>query len=163
MVCERLGDKTFVLGYLTVLRKIRPLDVSRYFLIYLLTGFKNDKSVMLECVKNNGCLLSVAVDEIKNDKEVVLEAVKTKGSCLEYASKRLKNDKEVVIRAVKNDWSALEYVSEDLQKDKDVLSAAAEALSLKKKKAKSKKLIKSAYIIDSSKDSKKSCIPCKVL
>jgi hypothetical protein len=43
------------------------------------------------------------MESVKNNYEIVIEAVKNSGCVLEYASLELKNNYEIVIEAVKND------------------------------------------------------------
>ena len=45
-------------------------------------------------------MLYYASDKLRNDREIVMESLKNDGCELCYASDKLKNDKEVVIKAV---------------------------------------------------------------
>ena len=65
---------------------------------------RNNKSFVLEVLKQYGILLGYASDELRNDKEVVLAAVQNDCDALKYASEELKNDKEVVLTAIKSEW-----------------------------------------------------------
>ena len=60
--------------------------------------------------------LSFASATLQDDKSVVLEAVKQDGRALRYVSKRLKDNKEVVALAIEKDVQNLAYASKRLQK-----------------------------------------------
>ena len=51
--------------------------------------FCNDKEIMMEALKNNGCTLKFASDELKKDPELVMEALKCNGYVLEYRDELL--------------------------------------------------------------------------
>jgi hypothetical protein len=53
----------------------------------------------------------------KNNKDVVLEAVKQDGMALQFASDELKNNKDVVLKAVRQNVWVLRFASEELQKE----------------------------------------------
>ena len=76
-------------------------------------------------VKQDGCALEYASDELKGDKEVVIEAVRRNGEVLRFAAEHLKADKEVVIEAVKRSRRALRFASDELKSDGEVARLAS--------------------------------------
>ncbi len=84
----------------------------------------NNKTFILQAVKQSGCALEHASEELRNDRDIVLEAVKQKNYALEYASKELRNDRDIVLEAVKQAGYALRYASEELRNDRDIVLEA---------------------------------------
>ena len=81
-----------------------------------------NKEEALECITNQE--FESVPKKFYNDKSFVLEAVKQDGLALEYADESLQKDKSIVLEAVKQDGVALEYADESLQKDPDIIKAA---------------------------------------
>ena len=80
----------------------------------------NDKTVVIEVLKNNGLFLRYAHESFKNDPEIVFEAVKQCGISLTYASSNLKSNIDIVTAAVKSHPHALLYTSDNLKKNKEL-------------------------------------------
>ncbi|MEE3342775.1 MAG: DUF4116 domain-containing protein [Bacilli bacterium] len=92
---------------------------------YFIEDFKvDDKKIIIDAIKQNGCALKYANEDIKKDKEIVLSAVKRDGLALEYANESLKKDKEVVLTAVKENGKVLHYADKSLKKDKEIVLTA---------------------------------------
>lgn len=85
--------------------------------------FSNDKELIMMIIKNQriGHILRVLSDELRDDKEIVLLCVKYNGYHLKYASERLKGDKEVVMVAIENDKYAIKNASKELQDDPEII------------------------------------------
>ncbi len=84
----------------------------------------NNKTFMLQAVKQNGSALKFASEELRNDREFILEAVKQNGYALECASKELQNDSEIVLEAVKQNSYALQFASKELRNDREFIIEA---------------------------------------
>lgn len=74
--------------------------------------------------RNGMCLQNLEV--FKNNRDLVLIAIKENGCSIKYASENLKNDKELVLIAIENNINAFEYISDKLKKDLDVLKLSIE-------------------------------------
>jgi len=70
--------------------------------------------------------LSSAPFDVRDDKSIVLKIVGQDGSELLYASDRLKADKDTVLAAIKDYPAALKYADHTLQNDPDVVLEALE-------------------------------------
>lgn len=86
--------------------------------------YKDNKEVVLLCVKTNGLALQFASPHLQRDKEVCLEAIKQHVHALEFCSPDLKRNMEFVMSAVKLDGAALMYAAPSLQAEKDVVMEA---------------------------------------
>ena len=84
-------------------------------LLHISDDLKNDKEFMIACVKENVKSLLHSSDNLKNDKEFILTCIKENGLALEYASDDLKNDIEIVLYAVLQDELALKFASIELK------------------------------------------------
>ena len=81
-----------------------------------------NKEEALECITNQE--FESVPEKFYNDKSFVLEAVKQDGLALEYADESLKKNKSIVLEALKLDGYALKFADESLQKDPDIIKAA---------------------------------------
>ena len=95
-----------------------------YALRYASDELRNDRDIVLEAVKQNGHVLRDASDELRNDRDIVLEAVKQRGRALQYASDELRNNGDIVLEAVKQNCHALRDASDELQNDRDIVREA---------------------------------------
>ena len=85
---------------------------------------KNERDFLLEALKQSGCALEYASDDLKADPVVVLEALKQNWLALEYASNDLKADRDFMLAAVKQYGGALRYASFELIGDMNLRFAA---------------------------------------
>lgn len=111
---------------------IEVLKNNGLFLRYAHESFKNDPEIVLEAVKQCGISLSYASSNLKSNIDIVTAAVKSHPHALMYASDKLKENKELCLKSVTADGSCLAYVPSELTKDKDIVRAALtnNALSL---------------------------------
>lgn len=82
---------------------------------------RDNKNVVMMCVKSVGQALYYASDRLKNDSDIVLEAVKNDGLSLSSASKELRNREEIVKQALQNNAYALRFASDRLKNDRDLV------------------------------------------
>ena len=114
---DEIDDKILILDFLKFGGSCEILSLAS-------AEIRDDKSIVLKAVSQDGDSLEYASDKLKNDREVVLVAVLNSGRTLKYASDELKNDKEVVLLAVYDDGRALKYASDQLKNDKEVVRVA---------------------------------------
>lgn len=107
-------DKEFILQFF--------FSDNKYILDRYYVDIINNKKFMLDLIKDNGCFLVYASDEIKNDRSLVLEAIKN-GLSLEKVSDEFKNDKEIVLTAINNGGFYCD-ASDNMQNDKEIALAA---------------------------------------
>ena len=105
------NDRTIVL---TAIRQ------NYYALTYLskdvAKSFLNDREIGLIIIKQRSNRLNILQEPLRNDHTIVLTAVSNDGLVLRYASESLRNDRTIVLAAVKQNERALVYASERLQK-----------------------------------------------
>ena len=82
---------------------------------------RQDRSLVMQCVKQNGLTLHNAVEELRQDRQVVLEAIKTTPKALQYAHYSLQDDKDLCLEAVTRDVSSFAYCSSRLKLDADLI------------------------------------------
>lgn len=94
--------------------------------------FKDDKEIVMEAVRSNGCNLKHVVPPLNKDLEVITRAVESNGDALEYIPfKKYRADKGLVIKAIKSSRQAyvFDYIHPTLRKDKDFMLQAIEVYS----------------------------------
>eukprot|EP00747_Dinoflagellata_sp_TGD_P030442 gnl/TRDRNA2_/TRDRNA2_134630_c0_seq1.p1 gnl/TRDRNA2_/TRDRNA2_134630_c0~~gnl/TRDRNA2_/TRDRNA2_134630_c0_seq1.p1 ORF type:complete len:387 (+),score=72.89 gnl/TRDRNA2_/TRDRNA2_134630_c0_seq1:212-1372(+) len=87
-------------------------------------------SRFIEMVSVAGMQLAVAPEALREDKSLVLAAVRQNGRALEYGSEELKADAEVVLVAVKDQGIALEHAAASLRADRTIVLAAVQQCGL---------------------------------
>ena len=85
-----------------------------------------DHEFILAAVKQNGCALQYASKELQSDREIVLAALASFGGALQFADHSLRCDRGAVLAAMLQDESALRYADESLQSDQRLLCEASE-------------------------------------
>ena len=88
------------------------------------SGFTLDKPFILETVRIDGRVLEFAPSNFTDDKEIVLEAIKSNSYAFKYASLRLRNDKEVVFEAIKKNPTMFKFAGNSIKTNKDILIKA---------------------------------------
>jgi hypothetical protein len=84
--------------------------------------FRNDEEIVFESAKADiSNTLKYTSNKLKNNKKIVIECVKNNATSLYHASDELKNDKYVVLTAIKNNFNSYTFASENLQNDKEVI------------------------------------------
>ena len=81
---------------------------------------REDRDVVLACVKHYGLALEFASDALRGDRDIVFEALKQAGMALRYASETLRGDGELVLAAVRQNVEALKYVSESARNNPEI-------------------------------------------
>ena len=109
-LCIQLTLNKFNIINNAVLSKLTDTDVIKIIfnqedllLDCTTNNLKNDKSSILEAIKNDINVLLDISNDLKNDKEFILTCIKENGLALEFASNNLKNDIEIVLYAVLQD------------------------------------------------------------
>jgi hypothetical protein len=86
--------------------------------------YMNDKSFILDAVKENSRILLFISDTMREDREVVLTAAKHDGRALEYVPIQFRADREVVLAAIRDHGTAIRHASTELRADRDIVLVA---------------------------------------
>lgn len=92
---------------------------------YVSERLRNDTDIVMSAIKTDGLNLKFAGQAFKNDKSLAIMAIENNGS-IEFLSKDLKNDSEIVLLALKNSGSQLKYAGDAFKKDKDIVLMACQ-------------------------------------
>ncbi len=106
-----------------------------YYLVKLLVGaqglllneanpWQDDKSIVMQAMRQNPQAFFCASNRLKKDKQVAMHVMRYCGNYLQFAPLELQDDKDVVLSAVKQSGMVLEYASNRLRNDKEVVTEA---------------------------------------
>ena len=93
-------------------------------LMFASEQLRNDRQFVTEAVRQRGSALQFVLEDLQSDREIVLEAVRQDGTALQFAAKNLHGDGAIVWAAVQQNGSALQFAFEDLQRDRKVVLEA---------------------------------------
>lgn len=90
----------------------------------------SNKDFIKASIKKDPLNIFYASDTIKDDKEIMMECIKILGSLLQFASDRLKKDKDLVITAIKQSGLVvMKYADKSLKDSQDFHKDAITALT----------------------------------
>lgn len=86
----------------------------------VLKEITNDIAIAKSVVSDNPQLLKYFSEGVRDNDSVVLKAIKEDGTSIAHASTRLKDSKTMGMLAVSNDGNAFKYLSENLRNDPEI-------------------------------------------
>lgn len=91
--------------------------------------WRNDQTIALAAVRQNGASLEFASEDLRADHDVVMAAVQDCGLALEFAHSDLQLDRALALAAVQQNGMALRYTGKLLRADRELVLAAVRSAS----------------------------------
>ncbi|EFC42740.1 predicted protein [Naegleria gruberi] len=108
---------------------------------------REDRDLVLKCVRACGNDLNHASDLLRSDREIVLEAVKSNGGSLKFASQSLKSDKVIALEAMNNSLEAFPFISKDLKQDEEFINHCLDNFKITSLKGINDSLMKNRNVV----------------